>query len=317
MIVRTIFSTLFCIITINSFAQRVNTQTFESNIDSTFLKSEILFLSDSLSEGRATGGNGNLIVRERLIRNFKQHNVYPLINGFYTQSFSVNGVIGRNVIGYVPSGTPTDKCIIICAHYDNIGILNDKLYPGADANASGTAAVLALSNAFGAIGTSRAKPNINIVFVLFDAKELSMAGSRYFASHLPVLSKEVICVINLDQIGAVLTPPHKEKNYLLALGKKYLPKFIAGAMVSANNSLSKPMDIDYSFYGSRAFHDTFYRLSDHYPLHKKNIPAIMLTSGINQNNYKPTDTEEFISYAALQNRVLFVYRLVCNLANGI
>jgi Predicted aminopeptidases len=242
--------------------------TFKNLINESDLKYKILFMSDSLQEGRATGSAGSEVVKEMIITNFKVNKLKPLKSLYYTQSFYIKSIIGRNIIGYIPASRPTDKCLVIGAHYDNIGKIDNKIYPGADANASGTAALLCLSKIFGLLQVHE-RPLINIIFVAFDAKELSLAGSTYFANNLPVESEDIVCAINIDQIGSTLAPPNKDPNYLLVLGKDYLPSKFSDLISMSNLGLNEPLDIDYTFYGSKAFLNTFYKLSDHYPLHKK------------------------------------------------
>jgi hypothetical protein len=294
--------------------QQHHSNRFEANIDTVALKADITFLSDKICNGRSTGSSGIDNARIMILNRFKGLHLHNY-NGYFTQSFKADSSIGRNIIGFIPSRTGSKKYIIIGAHYDNIGVLRNKMYPGADANASGTAALLALAKIFSNSDSNMVLPKVNIVFVAFDAKEKSLAGSWFLASHLPFKASEVVCMINLDQVGTSLAPPSKyPDNYLLVLGRRYLPKHISAAITAANINLKKPLKIDYTFYRSNSFHDTFYRLSDHYPFHKKGIPAIMFTAGINQNNYKTTDIEENINYSVMGNRILLTAGIIYRLA---
>ena len=308
-------ATCFFILTqLSAFAQHNQVQRFETAVDTATLKADIKFLSDKICEGRATGTAGADNARIMIIERFKSMNLSNFGN-YFTQSFKIGNSIGRNIVGFLPSRTKSKKYIIIGAHYDNIGILRNNLYPGADANASGIAALLSLAKIFSNMEGSAAAPKANIFFVAFDAKEKSLAGSGFFASHLPYQASEAICMINIDQIGTSLAPPSKyPDNYLLILGRRYLPNNISSVITASNLSLKHPLKIDYSFYKSSSFHDTFYRLSDHYPFHKKRIPAVMFTAGINQNNYKTTDTEESINYTVMNNRILLTAGIIYRLA---
>lgn len=304
----------FILASIPAYSQHNSIKILNKYADTMAIKNDIIFLADPICEGRATGTPGADNARILILNRYKQLKLNTF-NNFFTQSFITGNIVGRNIIGYIPAKSKSTKYIIIGAHYDNIGILYGNLYPGADANASGTAALLELAKIFTCLRETGIMPKINIVFVAFDAKERNLAGSRYLASHLPFRSSDAICMINLDQIGSILAPPRKyPDNYLLVLGRRYLPQNISSAISQANAHLTRPLKIDYTFYGSPSFHDTFYRLSDHYPFHKKNIPAVMFTAGINQNNYKVTDTAGTIKYNVMKNRILLAANLIYKLA---
>ncbi|MFA4924677.1 MAG: M20/M25/M40 family metallo-hydrolase [Ignavibacteriaceae bacterium] len=92
-----------------------------------------------------------------------------------------------------------NEYIIIGAHLDHVGGQGGKVYfPGANDNASGSAAVMEIAQAFaeGKIANKR-----SIIFVLFACEEQGLYGAKYFASHLPVKQDQVTAMINMDCIG--------------------------------------------------------------------------------------------------------------------
>jgi hypothetical protein len=104
---------------------------------------------DSL-EGRRTGTEGGARARAMVIRAFESRGVAPPEAG-RTRSFSFSGrgggepQQGVNVLGLVPGTVYPDRYIVVTAHYDHLGIRNGQVYNGADDNASGSAAILALA----------------------------------------------------------------------------------------------------------------------------------------------------------------------------
>ena len=284
---------------------------YRSIITKAGLKESILFLSGKECGGRASGTRGLEHARELILHRFRDCGLLPL-DGCYTKGFPIDSaIVGRNVVGMIPSARPSGKYIIICAHFDNIGILGGKIYPGADANASGVAALIELVRASGRMYKKGIRPRHNIIFAALDGKEMNMAGSKYLAKNLPCPPEQVLCVVNIDQIGTTLAPPKGYgSNYLLILGRDKISADMASDITYSNYSISRPLQIDYSFYGSPSFLKTFYKLSDHYPFYKLGIPAIMVTCGINNNNYKTTDTEKFIAYNALLSRTEFLFELL-------
>lgn len=108
--------------------------------------------------------------------------------------------VAKNVVGYIQGNSPLlkDEFIIIGAHLDHCGQW-PRLTPGADDNASGSAAVLAAARA---LGSFKHKPQRSIMFILFAGEEMGLLGSRYSADHLPSQIKKVRFMINMDMVGA-------------------------------------------------------------------------------------------------------------------
>lgn len=107
------------------------------------------------------------------------------------QSFSTTG---KNVYG-VKTGTefPNQK-YIICAHYDDMP--TGTTAPGADDNASGTAAVIEAARIF-----SQYTFPYTIIFALWDEEEQGLIGSAYYAQQAAIAGDSILGVINLDMIG--------------------------------------------------------------------------------------------------------------------
>ena len=107
------------------------------------------------------------------------------------QSFSTTG---KNVLG-VQTGTefPNQK-YIICAHYDDMP--SGTTAPGADDNASGTAAVIEAARIF-----SQYDFPFTIIYALWDEEEQGLIGSEYYATQAQNAGDSILGVINLDMIG--------------------------------------------------------------------------------------------------------------------
>src|SRR5436305_6293162 len=88
--------------------------------------------------------------------------------------------------------------IVVMAHRDN-----DGTSPGANDNASGTAALIELARAYGAppgFPSGELHPNHTILFVSTDGGPFGAVGAAWFAAHSP-LRHDVAAVIDLDSIG--------------------------------------------------------------------------------------------------------------------
>ncbi len=107
---------------------------------------------------------------------------------------------GYNVVGIIEGSDSTLKkeCIVIGAHADHCGQFKNKIFSGADDNASGTAVVMEIARTF---ATLNVKPKRSIVVVLFGGEEIGLKGSEYFVSHIPQKFSKVAGMLNFDMVG--------------------------------------------------------------------------------------------------------------------
>ena len=109
----------------------------------------------------------------------------------YNQSFSSSG---RNVYGILPGTEFPNQTWMICAHYDDMP--SGSTAPGADDNASGTAAVLEAARVL-----SQESFPYTIIFALWDEEEQGLVGSDYYANQASANGDSILGVINLDMIA--------------------------------------------------------------------------------------------------------------------
>ena len=101
-----------------------------------------------------------------------------------------------NVIAKV-EGRRHDSCYVFTAHYDHLGNLGRRVYyPGANDNASGTAAIVALAAYY-----AQNKPEYDMYFVAFSGEDANLRGSTYFAEHPIVPLTQIKYLFNIDMIG--------------------------------------------------------------------------------------------------------------------
>ena len=116
-------------------------------------------------------------------------NSYGLVT--YDQNFSSTG---RNVYGVQLGSLYPNKKYIICAHYDDMP--SGTTAPGADDNASGTAAVLEAARIF-----SQYDSKYTIIYGLWDEEEQGLIGSAYYAQQAFNAGDSIMGVINMDMIS--------------------------------------------------------------------------------------------------------------------
>ena len=106
--------------------------------------------------------------------------------------------LSRNVVAILPGMDRKDEYIVYSAHWDHFGvgrpIDNDSIYNGAVDNASGTACLLAIAEAFKEVK----QPNRSIVFLATTAEEQGLLGSRYYVENPIYPLSKTVANINID-----------------------------------------------------------------------------------------------------------------------
>jgi hypothetical protein len=174
-----------------------------------------------------------------------------------------------NVIGILDGKTKPNEAIIISAHYDHEPSGID-IYNGANDNASGVAALLALVNYYAATGTNER----SIIFCAFSGEEMGLIGSTHFSKIID--EKQVVAMINMDMVG------------VSGFGKN---KFmITGADYSNLKKIFKKNleQLPYRIISESKTKLLFHR-SDNLPFAKLGIPAhTLMTSDDDYNCYHQT-----------------------------
>lgn len=108
---------------------------------------------------------------------------------------------GYNIVGFIEGSDPKlrRECVVVGAHFDHCGEHMGLLFPGANDNASGSAAVMEAARAFA--GLAR-KPKRSVAFVLFGGEELGLQGSTFFVDNVPAPLGRIDGMLNFDMVGA-------------------------------------------------------------------------------------------------------------------
>ncbi|MGE0159522.1 MAG: M20/M25/M40 family metallo-hydrolase [Gemmatimonadales bacterium] len=121
-------------------------------------------------------------------------------NATYQVSHTANVVEEplANVVGMLP-GRRTDEFVLFSAHYDHIGferpLYGDSIANGANDNASGVAAIVALAKYYASRGT----PERTLLFAAFTAEEAGGFGARYYSRQLD--PDQIVAMFNIEMIG--------------------------------------------------------------------------------------------------------------------
>ena len=288
------------------------------------LRRDVEFLSDSLCQGRGAAQRGRTEAAFWVGRQFAATGLLPF-GGSFCQPFTAEGHRCHNIAGMLPSGNGSGRYIIVMAHYDNLGTLNGKLYPGADSNASGVVTLKDLARMLSFFRSNGGYLPQNVIFVALDGKQLSMAGSRELWSAISlgklrdplngkaIRARDISMVVNLDILGGTASPLSRERvDYIIMLGGgRY-----NGVLQSANIHNSINLEIGLDYYGSPSFTDLFLRrVSDQKPFLDHGIYSVMFTSGISLDTNRDTDTPDKLDYLVFERRVKLIFHWIERMAN--
>ncbi|GAB3637439.1 M28 family metallopeptidase [Hymenobacter arcticus] len=208
-----------------------------------------------------------------------------------------------NIVAKMP-GTDAQlkkEYVLFSTHQDHDGvrapIAGDSIYNGADDNATGCAALLAIMRAF------KQKPaRRSALFVYQGSEERGLIGSTYFSAHPTVPQSSIVAVLNAEMMGrnapdsaALLgsTPPHLNSSDLV---KTALAANQAGPKFKLDTEWDKP-----------THPEGWYFRSDHLPYARLGIPAIMYTSLLHVDYHTPRDEPQRIDYNKLLHMTQWMY----------
>ncbi len=283
---------------------------------------EISFLTDSICEGRATGTRGNAEAAAWIARKFNEAGLTRIGESWGKSILTENNTVGHNIIGFLSgsAGRHPDKYVIVGAHFDHLGTIGGRFYPGADANASGVVALTSLAEMLAATRSIGKSYTCNVIFAAFDGKEMGMAGSQALwkmiadgrltdpVSGRVITRKDIVLMANIDQVGSTLSPLNKDReDYLIMLDGSVRSSSYKDILKSCNTMYELNMDLGFTYYGSENFTKLFYGLSDQKVFADNRIPAVMFTSGITMNNNKPWDNVASLDIDILHKRIYLIY----------
>jgi len=212
-----------------------------------------------------------------------------------------------NLAGILPGrGKLANDVLVIGAHYDHLGYGGEgsmkpnvhAIHPGADDNASGTAAVLSIAKQLSE-SLADAKERRTIVFALFSGEESGLAGSAWIVDHPPLPIERVIAMINLDMVGAL------RDDRLIIFGTDSAPQW--------RDTLEKaavPVKLQLTERGDG------YGPSDQTSFYSKRIPVLHLFTGTHERYHAPEDKAEFINSEGAARVVEFTTTVASSVARG-
>jgi hypothetical protein len=212
-----------------------------------------------------------------------------------------------NVAGMIEGSDPQLKntYVIFSAHIDHVGsgcggtTPQDNICNGADDDASGTSAIMALAEAFSRL---EVRPKRSLIFLGVSGEEKGLLGSRYYADNPTVPVESIVANVNIDMIG------RNNPDSVVVIGQTYSS---LGPLLHRVNQQHPElrMTISDDLWPQERF---FFR-SDHFNFARRDIPAIFFFTGTHEDYHRATDHVEKIDL----DKITRITRLIFHYAHAI
>ncbi len=248
-----------------------------------YVATTMKFLASDELEGRDTGSKGYEAAVQFVEKEFQSMGVAPYFDS-YRDPFEAKGVPTMNVVGYLKGNDKelANQFVVVGAHLDHIGngseVNGDAIANGANDNAAGSTAVLALAKQLSKLKSNKR----SVLFVLFGAEEKGLLGSKHLAQVLKDKDIDLYTMVNFEMIGV----PLNEKSY-----KAYITGYEKSNMAAKINEYSGAELIGFL---PKAKEYQLFQRSDNYPFFKQfNVPCQTISTFdfTNYNYYHHVDDE--------------------------
>jgi len=268
------------------------------------LRAHLEVLSDDAMEGREAGSRGGRAAAAYLSQKLAELGLQP--NGdadAYTQTFERGAY--RNLLA-VWEGCDADlkhQYVLVGAHYDHVGYGTrrnsrgpwGRIHNGADDNASGVSGVLEVAEALTLLDPP---PKRSVLFALWDGEEKGMLGSKHWCANPTVPLRDVAMAFNADMIGRLRGNTVHVFGARTACGLRRW---------TSESNPSAELLIDFSW--------EMKANSDQFPFVQREIPTLMIHTGLHDEWHRPSDDADTINYEGASVATRLLFSLVVQAAN--
>lgn len=273
------------------------------------LKEHVRTLSSASMEGRRAGSQGEKDAAAYVEAMFTQYGL-DLVSPSGGDLFGINMENGdtltsRNIVGYIPGYDKKlkDNYIVVGARLDNLGMDNmtidgrkvDRIYYGANGNASGLATMIELARI---VKTNSVLLRRSVLFVAFGASADTFAGAWYFLNRSFADVDKIDSMINLDMLGT-------GSNGFYAFTSSNSDMDILINSLTAELQPARPKIVTAEPYPS-----------DHRAFYAKEIPSVLFTTGKYPEHNTEKDVESIIDYTMMEKQLEYIYNFTLALANA-
>lgn len=205
-----------------------------------------------------------------------------------------------NIVGYLPGNSPVvgNEVVVLGAHMDHLGMGGEgsgslkpdtiAIHPGADDNASGTAALLEEAQYFAG---RRRDVQRTVVFAAFSGEELGLLGSAHYVKNPLFPLDSTVAMLNMDMVGRM------RDSVLVVEGMGTSPRWERLARSENRDSLVLKLKPD------------GFGPSDHSSFYGKDIPVMFFFTNLHADYHRPSDTWEKINYGGEQRVTEYIARI--------
>jgi Zn-dependent M28 family amino/carboxypeptidase len=258
-------------------------------LDPSALLADVRYLASDELQGRRAGSAGGAAARSYVLERLRALDLDPAYDGYLRPFRFPRGggaAEGVNVVARLRGTDPAlaGEHVVITAHYDHLGVRDGEVFNGADDNASGVAALLAVA------AELRDRPlRRPVLFALFDAEEEGQWGARSFVAEPPVPFEELALAVNLDMLG------RDDGGALWASGTRHHPWLRAPLRRAAERA---PVELRFG-HDDPAQPEDWTLESDHVAFHAAGIPFVYFGVEDHPDYHRPTDDADRIDAAFL------------------
>ncbi len=290
-------------------------------ITAELLKGYVTELAGDAYEGRAAGFPGSDRAADHIRKEFQSFGLRPGAKEGYFQPFSFKRgkkeYKTQNCLALLEGSDPVLKkeLVVIGGHYDHVGMAgmtgvrgqgrknlqpDDKIWNGADDNASGTSCVLSIARAF---SKAKLRPKRSVLFALWGAEEAGLLGSKHWCSNPTWDIEKVVFNLNLDMVGRNPDRPVDLEGLRCASGE---------AIYDLASEACKAEDLAYTPYDYQ--NEAMFR-SDGASFLRQSIPAIMFFASWHADYHNNGDHAEKLAYPRMAKLARAALRILYGVAN--
>ncbi|MFV0541595.1 MAG: M28 family peptidase [Aestuariibaculum sp.] len=277
-------------------------------ITSELLRETVSYLASDDLQGRDTGSAGIVKAANFLETTLKQYGIKPYFNT-YQDHYAIDEIETYNIVAAIEGTDPKlkNEWVVLGAHFDHIGfgkkVGNDSIANGANDNASGTAAVLALAQYFAQVKNNKR----SILISFFSGEEKGLKGSKHLAERLKTKNMDVYTVLNFEMIGV----PFTGRDYIAFVTGFERSNFSEKINAYTNSKLTGFSEVSKK-------HNLF-KFSDNYPFYTVfKIPSHTIST-CDLSNYNfyhhvgdEADKMDYVHMASVVNKIIPAIQKICN-----
>lgn len=265
-----------------------------SRITASLLGRHVAVLADDSMRGRATPSPELELATAYAVGVFRAAGLEPAgDSGTFVQRYPLRRAGGGapamapNVAAVLRGGDPAlrGQVVLVVAHMDHTGVAGggagcpgtpaDHICNGAEDNASGTAGVLALAEAFGA---QARRPRRSVLFLVVSGEERGLLGSRAFVERPTVPLDSIVGLVNLDMIGR----NRPDSIFLNGWGKSTISDLVR-RLAERHPDLGLHVGPDAEDRPQTPGD------SDHFPFQRAGVPYVFFYAGGEDDYHRPSD----------------------------